>query len=352
MGAGHSMFREPDQRGRSSAVREASARAGRGIAAFVAAALAVLCVPQPAHAQSFPSQPIRIILPFGPGGAPDVLARIITAEFTKKYGVGAIVENRPGANGQIAAKQFKSSAADGHTLFIGNTGVLAINPSLYTNLSYDPTKDFVPITQMIEVPFFIYAHTGLKVNTVTELMALLKAKPGVLNYGSSGHGSVHHMCSALFLNLTKLDAVHVPYKTSSGIPRGMMGDEIELACSGKLQAQQIVDAGKAKPMVVALDQRSQLEPEVPTLREITGIEGFEIGSRIGMLAPTGTPPAIVEQLSNDIAKIIQTEKVKKMLAAQGVEVVARGPKAYAALIRREQEQFARLVKLTGAQVQN
>lgn len=323
---------------------------GKFAAALAAAMLVNLGVQAPAAAQSYPSQQIRIILPFGPGGAPDVVSRIVSSELAKKYGVTAFVENRPGANGQIAAQQLKSANPDGHTLFVANSGVLAINPSLYKSLPYDPNKDFVPITQMIEVPVFLYAHAKLKVNNVTELIALMRAKPGTLNYASAGHGSVHHMCTALFLNLTKLDAVHVPYKESSGIPAAMMSDQVELACSGRIQAQPLVDAGKAKPMLVANDSRSQLEPGVPTLKEMTDIDGFEIGSRIGILGPAGTPAAVVAQLSKDIAQMLETEQVKARLSTQGVEVVLGGPEQYAKLIRREQEQFARLVKLTNAAV--
>jgi tripartite-type tricarboxylate transporter receptor subunit TctC len=317
------------------------------LAAAMAAGLAL-----PAQAQSYPSQNIRIIVPFGPGGSPDVLGRIIANELTKKYGKSAVVENKPGANGLIGAELAKNAKPDGHTLFVGNTGILGINKSLFARLPYDPVKDFTPITQMISLPFFLYAHTQLGVTNVKDLVALMKAKPGVLNYGSSGNGSVHHMCSALFLNLTGTDVVHVPYKMSFDIAKGIMGDQVQMACSGKLAAQQMVDAGKAVPIVVALAQRTNLEPKVPTLKEETGIDGFEIGSRIGILAPAGTPREIVEQLSKDIASFIRTEQVIKMLGAQGVEVVAEGPDSYAALIGREIEQYAKLVKLTGAKIKN
>jgi tripartite-type tricarboxylate transporter receptor subunit TctC len=316
------------------------------------AALAAMSLTQPAFAQSFPSQNIRIIVPFGPGGSPDVLGRIVASELTKKYGKSAVVENKPGANGLIAAEMAKGAKPDGHTLFVGNTGILAINRSLYARLPYDPVKDFVPVTQMISLPFFLYAHTQLNVHTVKDLVALMKAKPGVLNYGSSGNGSVHHMCSALFLNLAAVDAVHVPYKMSFDIAKGLLGDQVQMACSGKLAMQQVVDAGKAVPVAVALDKRTSLDPNVPTLKEETSLDGFEVGSRIGILAPAGTPREIVEQLSKDVASFIQTEQVVKMLVAQGVEVVAEGPDRYAVLIQREIEQYARLVKLTGAKIEN
>ncbi len=318
-----------------------------GIAAFVA-----FGVSRPADAQSFPSGTIRIIVPFGPGGSPDVLARIVASELGKKYGVSTLVENKPGANGLIGAEMAKNAKPDGHTLFVGNSGILAINKSLYTRLPYDPVKDFVPITQMIALPFFLYAHTSLKVATVNDLIAQMKAKPGALNYGSSGTGSVHHMCTALFLSLAGVEAVHVPYKMSFEVARGMMSDQVQLACSGKLAAQQIVDAGKAVPLVVALEQRTTLEPKIPTLKEQTGLADFEVGSRMGLLAPAGTPRPVVEQLSKDVASFLASEKVRTMLAAQGVEVITEGPDRFAALIQREIELFARLVKLTGAKVEN
>jgi len=317
-----------------------------------AVALLVLSLTQPALSQSYPSGNIRIIVPFGPGGSPDVLGRIVASELSKKYGVAATVENKPGAGGSIGAEMAKNAKPDGHTLFVANSGILAINKSLYARLPYDPVKDFVPITQMISLPFFLYAHTSLKVTTAKELIALLKAKPNSLNFGSSGHGSVHHMCSALFLRLANVEAVHVPYKMSFELARGLMGDQIEFACSGKLAAQQVVDAGKAVPVAVALRQRSTLAPQVPTLKEQTGIEGFEIGSNIGLVAPAGTPRSIVEQLSKDVSLFLASEKVRAMLAAQGVEVVTEGPDQFSALIQREIEQFSKLVKLTGAKVEN
>jgi tripartite-type tricarboxylate transporter receptor subunit TctC len=318
-----------------------------GLAAFL-----VLGMAQPVFAQSFPSQNMRIIVPFGPGGSPDVLGRLVAAKLSEKYGRSVVIENKPGANGLIGAEMAKNARPDGHTLFVGNTGILAINRSLYARLPYDPIKDFAPITQMISLPFFLYAHTQLGVSSVKDLIALLKTKPGVLNYASSGNGSVHHMCTALFLNLVGADAVHVPYKMSFDIAKALMGDQVQLACSGKLAAQQIVDAGKAKPIAVALEQRTSLDPQIPTLKEETGIDGFEVGSRIGILAPAGTPPEIVDQLSKDVASFIQTDQIRSVLAVQGVEIVTEGPERYAALIRREIEQYAKLVKLTGAKIEN
>lgn len=318
----------------------------------IVTALVFIQMSRPLLAESYPSQTIRIVVPFGPAGSPDVLARIVATRLSEKYGKSAVVENRPGANGLIAGGLVKHAKPDGHTLLLGNTGLLAINKSLYSKLPYEPAKDFAPITQIMASTFFVYAHTNLQVKSVTDLINVMKKKPSALNYASPGHGSVHHMCLALFLNISGTDAVHVPFKTTVDVGKAFMTDEVELTCSGKGAMQSIVSTKKAAPLVVALERRSGLDPQVPTLKEAAGLDGFEIGSQLGILAPAGTPRGIVDQLSKDIADSLQTPQAQSMMSAQGVEVVTEGPDSYAALIHREIGQFERLVRLTGASIDN
>jgi tripartite-type tricarboxylate transporter receptor subunit TctC len=316
------------------------------------AASAVLGLPQLSHAQSFPAEPIHIIVPFGAGGSPDVISRVVADGLGRKYGKPVVVEDKPGAAGVIGTELVKKAPPDGYTLLVADSGVLAINKALYATLPYDPVNDFTPVTQMFTLPFILYASTALHVRNASELIALMKAKPNAVNYGTAGNGSAQQLCAALFLKLAGVEAVGVPYTNSFAIGKGIISGEIQLACAGgKFAGQAMVDAGKAVPIVVASDTRTASFPDVPTLQEAAGIAGYVLAPRMGLLAPKNTPRPVVEQLSNDVAAILHSGQVQAMLAAQGVDAVTEGPDRYAAAIRDEIDRYARLVKLAGAQVQ-
>jgi tripartite-type tricarboxylate transporter receptor subunit TctC len=259
------------------------------------------------------------------------------------------VENKPGAAGAVGAEFVKNANPDGHTLLIADNAVTAINKYLRADLPYDPVKDFVPVTEITSNPFFLYAGNRLGVNSAGELIALLKSKPGQLNYGSAGDGSLHHLCTALFLELTGTNATHVQYRTSGDMTKAMVAEEVEIACGAKASGRQMINSGKAKPIAVALERPNPLDTAVPTLKQQTGTDGFEIVAHVGLMAPAGTPRAIVDQLARDVAEVFRTDqKAKELVAAQDAQTVLEGPEAYAAVIRYELDKFARIVKAAGA----
>jgi tripartite-type tricarboxylate transporter receptor subunit TctC len=316
------------------------------------ASLVALGLAQPAAAQTFPAETIHIIVPFGAGGSPDIIARVVADGLGRKYGTPVVVEDKSGAAGIIGTELVKKAPADGYTLLVADSGVLAINKALYATLPYDPVSDFAPVTQMFTLPFILFASTDLKIHDARELIALMKAKPNALNYGSAGNGSAQQLCAALFLTLAGTEAVDVPYTNSLAIGKGMISGDIQLACAGgKFAGQQMIDSGKAMAIAVASDKRTPAFPDVPTLQEAAGIDGYVLAPRMGLLAPAGTPRPVVERLSSDVAEVLDTGQVQSLLATQGVEAVTEGPDRYAVVIRDEIGRYAALVKLAGAIVQ-
>jgi tripartite-type tricarboxylate transporter receptor subunit TctC len=311
---------------------------------FFAAAIAV--VEHPASAQSYPTQTVRITVSAGAGSLPDLLGRMIADGLSAKYGKAFIVENKPGATGIIAAEAVKNAKPDGHTLLLADNAVTAINKSMHAKLPYDPEKDFTPITELARQPFLVFAQVGLGVKSIKELVTLLKAKPGELNYGSAGLGSLQHLCAERLLQAVGANATHIPYKTGNDLSRGVIANEVQFGCSGT-SAFQMVETGKANLLIVTSAERTPLSPNAPTLKQETGLEGFEMVARIGILAPVGTPRNIVEQLSIDMREVFKEQRLRDLLARQNAEVAVDGPDAYAAVIRREIADFANVVKAAG-----
>jgi tripartite-type tricarboxylate transporter receptor subunit TctC len=301
---------------------------------------------QLAAAQPYPNQAVRIVVSAGAGSQPDILGRMAAEGLSNKYGKPVVVETKPGANGIIAAESVKNAKPDGYTLLIADNAVTAINKSIYAKLPYDPQKDFAPVTELVVQPFLVFAHVGLGANSIKDLIALLKAKPGQLNYGSAGLGSLHHLCSELLLQIVGAKAQHIQYKTGGEISRALIGDDLQFACSG-LSGIQMVNAGKAKVLLVSTKEPTPLVPNVPTLKQETGLDGFEVVARIGILAPTGTPRGVVEKLSDDVREVYRDTKLRATLASQNCEVVTAGPDAYASVIRREIDDYAKIVKVAG-----
>ena len=310
--------------------------------------LALLFAAATTAAQAQAPKTVRIVVPYGSGGAPDVLARLIAQKMTDSLGQPVIVDNKPGASGIIAAELVKNAAPDGMTLLVADTGHLAINPALNPKLPYQPLKDFTPVAQMIYSPFFVFAHASLGAESVKQLIAVAKAKPG-LNYGTSGNGSPHHLCMSLFANVAGVELTHVPYKgVAQSIPALAAGD-VTLMCTSPLTGMPIVRAGKAHILAVASAKRSPVMPEVPTLLE-SGVAGVEVGATVGVVAPAGTPRDMVMRLSNEITTAISAPEVTARLVSLGQEVTPRGADQYAELIRDELQRYARSVKISGAKL--
>jgi tripartite-type tricarboxylate transporter receptor subunit TctC len=315
----------------------------RGLAALL---LVMTMTAQPALAQSYPTQTVRVVTIAGPGSQPDILSRQLADGLSAKYGKPFVVDNKPGATGIIGAEIVKNAKPDGHTLLVADNAVTAINKHFHAKLSYDPERDFAPVTELVWQPFLVYASTKLGVKTMSEFVALLKSKPGQLNFGSAGLGSLHHLCTERLLQMVGGKATHIQYKTGGEISSAMAGGEIDFACSGT-SGIQMAESGKANVLIVTSLEPTSLVPSVPTLKQATGLEGFELVARMGVLAPAGTPRNIVEQLSNDIRELYKDSRIRQALKTQYSEPVTEGPTAYAAVIHRELEDFAKVVKAAG-----
>ena len=299
-------------------------------------------------AQMFPSKTIHFVVPYGSGGSPDVMSRVLAQKLSENIGQPVVVDNRPGAGGIIAAEAVAKAAADGYTLFIADTGHVAINPSLYAKLPYDPIKDFTPVTLAVTTPLFLAATATLPIQTVKQLIDYANSKPG-LPYGSSGNGSPHHLGVELFKLLTGVKMTHVPYKgVAQSVPALVAGD-VAVLFAALPSLSPHVRSGKVRLLAVGTAARTPLMPEVPTLAE-SGAPGFEIDADIGFLAPAGTPREVVQKLNSEILKVLHAPDVKQRLAGLGIDVAGSSPERYAEAIRAKIQRYGKLVKDAGARV--
>ena len=314
------------------------------------ATLAVSAVlPAGALAQAkFPSKTVTIIVPFSAGGTTDILARIIAQGLMAELGETVVVDTRAGAGGNIGAQLAAKAPADGHTLFMGTVGTHAINSTLYKKLSFDPVKDFAPLTRVANVPNLLVANPAQPYKSVKELIAYAKANPGAVNFGSSGSGSSIHLSGELFKSMAKVDMVHIPYKGSAPAVTDLLGNQIGIMFDNMPSAIQHVRSGKLVPLAVTTAKRSPELPDVPTIAE-AGVPGYEATSWFGMLAPAGTPAPIIAQLNTAIAKVLANPEYKQKIAAQGAEVYSETPEQFAAFIKQETLKWGKVVRDSGAQ---
>jgi tripartite-type tricarboxylate transporter receptor subunit TctC len=319
------------------------------LAGFVAfmriAVLAALGITS-ALAQSYPAKPIRILIAQAPGSATDVVARVVGNRLSEGLGQPIVVEARPGAGGVLGTEAAARSAPDGYTLFMGNNSTHGSNPALYAKLPYDAVNDFAPIAFVASVPYVLVVDPSLPVNTVQELIALAKSRPGKLNYASAGNGSTHHFCGELLKSMTAIDMVHVPYKGSGPAIAGLLGADVSLMFANVADIGSQIKSGKVKPLAVSTASRSSMLPDVPTMAQ-AGLADFEIQSWFGLLAPAGTPAAIVSRLNAETVKVLARADVKATLAAQGLEVNPGSPEQFAAYIKSEIARFTRIGKAAG-----
>jgi tripartite-type tricarboxylate transporter receptor subunit TctC len=302
-----------------------------------------------ASAQPYPDKPIRMVVPFPAGGTTDILARAVAQKLSESLGQQVIVDNKPGAGGNIGAQEVARSAPDGYTLVMGTVGTHAINPSLYKKMPYDHVKDFAPVSLVASVPNLLVVHPSVPVNSVKELIAYAKANPGKLNFASSGNGTSIHLSGELFKTMTGVQMTHVPYKGSAPAVTDLLGGQVQVMFDNMPSALPHAKAGKLKPLAVTSAKRFPGTPDIPTMAE-SGVPGYEASSWFGVLAPAGTPKEIVNKLSTEIAKALKTPEMKKKLEEQGAEAVGSTPEEFAAHIKAETAKWAKVVKESGATV--
>ena len=299
--------------------------------------LAILAA-SPVWAESaYPSKPIRIIVPFTPGGSPDVLARTIGQKMTESTGAAVVIENVPGAGGTIGADRVSKAAPDGYTLLMGHVGTLAVAPSVYPNLPYDPVKSFAPVAWVAKVPNVLAVHPSVPASTAAELVKYLKAHPGQVNYGSGGNGSAAHLAMEYFKLATQTFVVHVPYRGTAPSVADAVGGQIQIVFTGAPALIPMVKAGKLRAMAVSSAQRMDSLPDVPTLAEsgVKGLAGFEADQWYGLVAPAGTPVAVVQKLNQVINASLSTPEMMARLKTEGATAMPASPVVFGQLIQTE-----------------
>ena len=313
------------------------------------AAVSAIVPPAAAQAPAYPTKPIRIVVPFPPGGATDILAREVAQKLNEAWGQQVIVDNRPGAGGNIGSELVAKAAPDGYTLEMGTVGTHAINASLYAKMPYDNVKDFVPIILVAGVPNVLEVNPSLPVNSVAELIAYAKANPGKLNFASSGNGTSIHLSGELFKAMAGVEMTHVPYKGSAPALQDLIAGQVQLMFDNLPPSLPQIKAGKLRALAVTSSVRAPALPDVPTVAE-AGLPGFEASSWFGLLAPAGTSPAIVAKINAEVAKWLATPEAKENLSKQGANAAGGTPEDFASHIAAETAKWAKVVKESGAKI--
>jgi tripartite-type tricarboxylate transporter receptor subunit TctC len=300
-----------------------------------------------AFAADYPGKPIRLIVPFAAGGGSDVTARTIALKLQDALGQPVIVENKPGAGGNIGTEMAAKAAPDGYTIVMGVVGPVAVNPSLFGNLTYDPLRDLAPITQAVSVTNMLVVHHSVPANTVKELVEYGRRNPGKLAAATGGTGTAGHMAAELFKSMTKLDMAVVPYKGAAPAVNDVVGGQVPMSFEALLSTLPFVKAGKLKAIAVTTGTRSSLLPSVPTIAQ-SGLPGYEASNWYGFLAPAKTPADIIDRLNREMVKVLQMPDVKEKLAGLGAEPVGNSPQAFGELIRTDAAKWKKIIAETGA----
>ena len=325
----------------------------RLLASCMAGLVALACLP--AFAQTaWPAKPVKIIVPFAPGGTTDILARAMAPELSKAFGQPFIVENRAGAGGNIGADAVAKSAPDGYTLLMGTVGTHGINKALYSKMAFDPQKDFAPVTLVAGVPNVMVMNTdkakALGINNVADFIKYAKAHPGKISMASSGNGTSIHLAGELFKSLTGIFMTHIPYRGSGPALLDLIGGNVDVMFDNLPSALPQIKAGKLKAFAVTSAQRSVALPEVATIEEAARLKGFDASSWFGLLAPAGTPADIVNRLQQEAAKALGTPAIKEKLLAQGAIPGGNTPEQFTTFINAEHVKWAQVVRTSGAKV--
>ena len=307
----------------------------------------MLLLPIVAGAQAYPNRAIRIVVPFSPGGTTDILSRAVGQKLTETWGQPVVIDNRPGASGMIGADIVAKAAPDGYTVLMASVAEVAINQSLYSKMAYDPLKDLAPVTLAGIAPLILVIHPSMPVQSLKELVALAKAKPGQLAFASPGNGSVQHLSGELVKTVARIDMVHVPYKGGAPALADVLGGQISMFFAGMPPAMPLVKAGKLRALAVTTAKRSPAAPDVPTMEE-AGVPGFDISIWFGVYVPTGAPKDVIAKLASDMSKALNRPDVKQRLAEQGLETVGNSTEQFSAFFRAEIVKYAKIIKDSGA----
>jgi tripartite-type tricarboxylate transporter receptor subunit TctC len=310
-------------------------------------ALAACCLAAAAQAQPYPSKAIRYVVPFPAGGPLDIVARALGQELNKSWNQPIIIDNRPGAGGNIGADFVAKAGADGYTILMGAVSTHAINVALYSKLPYDPVRDFAPVTLITSVPNVLVVHPSVPVHNVKELIALAKARPGQLSFASGSTGSAGHLSGELFNSMAGVDMTHIPYKGAAPAVVDLMAGHVALMFDNLASALPNIKTSRVRALAVTTLQRSPLLAQVPTISE-AGLAGFDISTWFGIFAPAGTPREVVAKLNAETVRILHTAAMRERLALLGAEPVGNKPDEFAAFVKAEIPKYAKIVKASGA----
>lgn len=324
-----------------------------GVAVFsLAALIATNAAPQSRKETapaSYPDKPIRFIVPFTPGGSADIFARVVGQKLGERWNQQVVIDNRAGSAGIIGSEIAAKAPPDGHTLMTGITANMAINPALYAKLPYDPSRDFAPVTLIAKAPYVMLITPALPVKSVQDFIAYAKARPGQVNYASSGAGSAGHLTAELFASMAGVKLVHIPYKSQAAHVVDMLSGQVHLFFGGIVSQRPHIQAGKLRAIAITGAKRSPLMPELPTISE-SGLRGYEVVGWYAVFVPAGTPYPIVAKLNAEIVRILKLPEVGERLAGEGAELSGSTPEELGAYIKTEQAKWAKVVKISGARV--
>ncbi|MGE0875346.1 MAG: tripartite tricarboxylate transporter substrate binding protein [Burkholderiales bacterium] len=314
----------------------------------IAILLAFVAIGPSVNAQTdqYPEKPIRIVSPFPPGGANDIIARMLATRLSANFGRPVVVENKPGAAGGIGSALVAKAEADGYSLVMGTLATHGINPSIYKSLQYDVLKDFAPVAMVASIPIVLTGNPAVQARDVKSLLQVARQSPGKLNFASSGVGSVNHLAGELFKSMARVEIVHVPYKGSAPALVDLLGGQVRLMFDLLPSSLAHIQSGKLKAFAVTTATRSTLLPNVPTMVE-AGLKGYDVSSWFGVFAPSGTPKGIVEKLNAEIVRVLRTKSMRDQMLTQGAEPTPTSTKDFGAVVRRDLGTWAKVVKDLG-----
>jgi tripartite-type tricarboxylate transporter receptor subunit TctC len=321
----------------------------RRLARIAALSLSIACAASAAFAQAYPAKPVKIVVPFAAGGAVDILTRVLADKLSPTLGQQIVVEPVVGAGGNIGSAQVAKAAPDGYTLLMATTGTHTINPGLYKEMPFDASKDFAPITLVASVPNLLVVNPSVPAKDVRELVALAKAQPGKLTFASFGHGTSNHLSGELFKSVAGIDVVHVPYKNAPQAVLDVVGGQVNFAFVNAPLALPQVKAGKLRALAVTGAKRSPAIPDMPTMAE-AGLPDFVVESWYGLMAPANTPAAVVAKIRNDTLAVLAKPELVQAFANQGADVITSTPAEFGAMVVKERQRWAEVIRKSGAKI--